>query len=198
MISSNLVKKARDDEYTCLKIYNQVFYDGDTNKVKRWLYKRGVKENEIDDLLSKMNIAFFKTIYKYEYDKINFEKYIWIKFKQVLLNHFHRKKEVKKISNILSLEDYHDEDEDLIKMEGKSYSIGYISESDELLRKDFDNIVSNMTDVQALICKLRFYNKWSEKEVVNHLRDIGIPKREYLREVRTIKSIINKYFIGEL
>lgn len=198
MIKAEVIKRARSNDRLCLKVYNKVFYDGSVNKVKRWLYKKGVREYEIDELESQMNVAFFKTLYVYDYDKIDFEKFVWIKFKQVLINHYHRKREVKKIANIISFEGYYDEDDELMKIDDKKISIGYISENDNLLKSDFDNIVSDMTDIQALICKLRFYNKWTEKEVINHLKDIGVPKREYLREMNTIKLIIKKYFIGEL
>lgn len=179
-----------------MQMYRKVFFDKGKNKVKGWLLNKKINPSEIDDLVGLMEKVFWENVSKYFHDKIPFEKWIWIKFNQALLNYFYRKTKVYKFSMVQNYDDVLENSDSSNYL----YDIGNLSIhefSQIAIDNDFEKICENLSDLESFIARVKYYNGWNNKEVYNYFRDFGISKKEYLHSCKVIENIFLKYVKGE-
>jgi hypothetical protein len=200
MVTIEDVRNAKNDSNSFLDIYQKIFFDKYKRpKVRLWLRKSGVNNNEIDDVESMMIITLIIGIDKYNHDKIPFEKWIWEKFRFTLNNYYFSKKHIKKYSNMIHMIDVYHFDDDKIEYEGKVIDIGYVAGNDSLLEFDFDIIVSKMNFIQQFICRCRFYNNWSIKEIKNYMMSVyNVGDKQFNSELKKAAEIFKLYFLGKI
>ena len=170
-------------------MYEIIFYDSKGSpKLKKWLVKKGVKYNKLNELTSIMIEVFMKSLEKYKHDKIDFEKYVWVRFGHALNNYFYRYNHIKKIINEVSLDE-------LNEREGCNVEF-YIIDNDMITNIDFnidiDLMIKNFNNIQSFIFKCKYYNSWNDLEVQNW-SDVLYPNEDYYKELGYVKSIIDLY-----
>lgn len=178
MINVDLIKKARSDDESFLIIYNKIFYDNNKPKLRMWLIKKGISYSELDDVETEMKFELIKGIEEYSYNKIYFEKYIWTKFNHCLLNYFQSKKLKKN-----SVEPFSNFDSEII------FDIGFIPEK-KYIKSDFEILFTNMTQVQATICRLIYYNEWNKTQIIRYL---DMSDNDYSNNLKVIRNSFLKY-----
>jgi len=186
MITLQKVIMARTDESVATEIYNIIFMDGKKPKLRMWLIKKGVDYKDLDDVEGICKLEFMKHLYKYNHDKISFEKYMWTEFSHILLCHFQSKKS-KKYQLTDSL------DEQLSTDDGEMVNniqmdLGFIPNPDYEL--DFETVFCKMNRIQATICRMIYYSDMEKSDVVEYL---GISKDKYAKEIRHIRTIFKEY-----
>jgi len=194
MITIQDINKAKTNRKYLLEIYHKIFFDGKKPKLKMWLINNGIRNNDIEDMEQLMAITFVVNLYKYNYSKIPFEKWIWVKFKQCLENYRFQKKYIKKNSNIISLTDIIEDNNDEFL---RKLDIGYINE-DDMVDYDFNKIISAMNNIQSFISKCKFYNGWSNKEIRNYLNGKGISDKQFDEELKNVINVFNSYLNGKI
>ena len=198
MITLKDVKKAKENVDDFLYIYQTVFFDSKKRpKLRLWLKKHGVKREDIEDVENALVITLAVGIDKYNHDKVPFEKWIWEKFRFCLGSYFQSKK-LKKYSNIITLSDVYSSEDDKMEYDGKTVDIGYVTDEKVMLDMDFEHLVSKMNDIQSFICKCKFHNGWSDKEIRNFLNQKGITDKQYSNELKKVISTFKLYFQGKL
>ena len=190
-ITLKLVEQARSDPSTAVQIFKSIFYDGKKPKLRMWLIKKGVDFQELDDVESVCKLEFMKQLYKYNHDKIAFEKYVWTEFSHILLNHFQSKKS-KKVSLTDSLDEKLGDDAD--EYRGNVYmNLGFIPNPD--CESDFETVFNNMTRIQATICRLIYYSELDKNEIIEFL---NIGRDKYVKEVKQIRIKMKQYLVEGL
>lgn len=189
------IEKAKKDQTVCTKIFNIVFYDKGKSKLRMWLVKKGINFNDIDDVEAIMYLVFLHTVNIYNNDKINFEKYVWVKFQQALNNFFFSKNHIKKNSMSVSLDEIIDN-----SSTGIVYNSGgknYYEMND--IGLDFENIVSNMTADESFICKCKYFSDWTDSQIIEYINTFkNMTTDEYDLVMRSIRDVFTRYIRGEL
>lgn len=178
MISVESVNLARTTPTVLIDIYRKIFFDGNKPKLRMWMIKKGVPYSDLDDLETEMKFAFISELNKYEYTKIDFEKYIWTDFSHILINYFQSKK-LKKNNN-LRLE---------FVTEKVVVDIGYI-EVNKYDKSDFEILFLGLTRIQATMCRLIYYNDWNKEQIKNFL---GMNKDDWENNLTVIKKNFLEY-----
>ena len=182
---------ARNDRKLFKEIYKTVFYDGSKPKVRMWLKNRGVPYKNLDDMESEMIKVFVENIFKYHHGRIDFERWIWTKFEQALLNSFYRNTYIKKIANLYLADDLIEENQNNIIS-----GISYIFDDIEV---DLNNILVCLNNVQCYIFNCKYYNNWNDSEIKIYVEKIfNISPDIYEYEYSEMKKKIYKYIRGEL
>lgn len=185
-ITLQQVEQARTDETTATQIYNIIFMDGKKPKLRMWLIKKGVDYKDLDDLEGVCKLEFMRHLYKYNHDKISFEKYMWTEFSHILLCHFQSKKS-KKYQLTDSLDDQIiGDDGELIN--NIQMDLGFIPNPDWEL--DFESVFCKLTRIQATICRMIYYSDMEKADVIEYL---GISKDRYAKEVRQMRTTFKEY-----
>lgn len=199
MITIDEVKLAKRDVNKFLELYKLIFFDKRGKpKLRMWLKKMRIKDDELDDVESLMVISFAIGIDEYNHDKIPFDKWMWQRFKFCLYNYFNQKHYVKKNSNLISLSDVYKPDDDEVVYNNKIIDIGYVSNNEFEINIDIEHIISTLNDIQSFICKCKIHNGWSDKEIRNFLNDHGITNDQYKKEQQILVSIIKLYLKGKI
>jgi DNA-directed RNA polymerase specialized sigma24 family protein len=153
--------------------------------IKKWLIKKGISFKEIDDLESTLKIVFINKYYSYTHNKIEFFTYMWTAFNQEVLNYFQAKKLLKNSSEFLL------EEQTVNKETGEpiQINIGYTPSDHTNIDGTYDveKFFSGLTGQEADICRLKFFNGYSELEISRHFNR---PLSEIKKD---IASIQNKY-----
>lgn len=174
------VLRAKNDNEVYGKIYKQVFFDNkNNNKVRKWLIKKGVSFNEVDDVYGIMVLVFANAILSYKHDKIYFEKYVWVKFGHRLNNYFSDKNLLKN-SNILIEENNSVQNYTLLPSEDF----------------DIDLFIESLDSIKSLIAKCHLYYGWTKNEIVDFISHLEY--FDYEKEIDIIKIYVDKYLKGEL
>jgi len=159
------INKAKDDEVYLNELYRKIFFDKNNNPiVRRWLVKNGVHYNALDDLVSDMVELFLITVHKYNNDKIPFEKYMWTRFYQFLMNYKNnlnlKKNDIKINLNYDNMTNNNDEERTY------NFDIGYVTDYDYDL--DLDIITKNLNHIQSYIFKCKL-GSMSDEEIYNYI-----------------------------
>jgi hypothetical protein len=180
---SQIVNARKGNQSDANKIFKRIFYDKSKPKVEMWLINNGISYNMIDEVMSEMYSEFSECLmYKYRHDKIDFEKFVWQRFKYRLVDWF-RIKSAKKISMSVSIEGNLDIDID----------IGYVGDDFNI---DFESILEGMDDGKAcFMARCIYYNQWSKREVKEYM---GLSYSELNEIMEKLKQVMREYHNNEL
>ncbi len=191
------IQKAKNNSNELKKLYEKLFYDsGGSPKLRYWLINHGVHYNEVDDVESSMKELFMKGLMEYEDDRIDFEKWMWIKFKQQLSNFFFNKT-LKKNADLVfehNLERDDGEDKNETFYDKIKFDMGNISDVTFDIE---ENIPNCMNHLQSYIYKCKVYSSYSEREIFE-LQNLTEDRKEFQNEVNNVRNKIKKYINGEL
>jgi len=176
------VLRAKTDACEQEKIFWSVFYDAKAQpKLRKWLVKKGVPLQHVEDLESEMKLAMFKAIQRYNHGKIPFEKYIWTEFNQILINWFVSRS--RKSGRSVSIDE-------MIEVHGDSIELNFGSVSVEAGEMDVETVFNGMTQRQAFIARCLYYSDWTSNDIREYL---GVNTSQYYKEISEIKRIVSEY-----
>jgi hypothetical protein len=191
------IEEAKINPNKLRELYKKLFYENGNPKLRYWLIKKGVSYNEVDDVESSMNELFMEGVMKYNNDKIDFEKWMWIKFKQQLSNYYSNKK-LKKNADLIFEHDIEKNEEDRIDesfYDKIKFDIGNVSD----VTFDIDeNIPHFMNNLQRFIYRCKVYANFRDDEIFEVANFLTDNRKEFQNEVVNIRKIIKKYIDGEL
>lgn len=193
MISLEQVQRARaGDQKLQTDIYRQIFFDKLGNdKVTGWLVLSRIPQQDLEMLKSDLRFIFTKTLMKdYVHDQIPFEKFVWTRFKFVVIQYFSKRSaDHRKGLVMVHLAETEEDDE-----VGVGATLADTSQVIADLPYDFEQLIAGFSLEHRRICRRIAYNQlknsellklklWPLKEIVSARALLREQIRKYLRNL---------------
>lgn len=187
-ITMDDIKSARQGNAAVQRLICDIVLKDDTgqNKVRSWLFHKGVPAKHHGDLESRIHEVFTQILMKdYCHDKIDFEKFCWQKFGYLLFDFYRQKaaafnRSVSYVSPLSSDDVEENGNNDFLNFRDAQSDVDFEM---SIVQIDLEKIIAGMDVLYKFICRLMFFNQWDKKSICTYLKINGFEfegaKREF-------------------